>query len=269
MTARLRLIARHVHMATTSSTAAPWRSTFLTHIDAMDPPIFSLATLHPSEGTVLPRVRTVVYRGMWADMPVNPKNNAELNPAGFSSDVLTLTSDVRMEKIPEMQASAKAEDAAPQSYPGGPVEGMFWMAGDIQTQWRFRGRSFIIGPDIDSDAAAPVRAALGRHMRGKGEGWSWARELTAHFGNLSPGMRGSFRNPPPGRPLSEKPKDGLGLGQKVTSLDDDLARENFRVVAIVPEEVDRVDLNDMGRRWNYKFVGEPSVGAWQVTELWP
>jgi pyridoxamine 5'-phosphate oxidase len=46
---------------------------------------------------------------------------------------------------------------------------------------------------------------------------------------------------------------------------------HFRVVVIVPEEGDQVDLSDpaRGRRWNYKFVDADSGGSWKVTELWP
>jgi hypothetical protein len=126
----------------------------------------------------------------------------------------------------------------------------------------------MIGPDIDSDEASSAREALMPYMREAGdtEKWSWARELTAHFGNLSPLMRGSFRNPPPGTPITETPGEGLRLGQTVDDLEDEISRRNFRVLVIVPEEVDRVDLSDpeKGRRWNYKLEAE-----WKETELWP
>ena len=227
---------------------------------------------------------------MWAELPVNPKNPAELNPEGiYETDLPTITSDARMEKIPELfqtgdphSAEKKSSNAGErqQSGPGGPVEAVFW-ASKARTQWRLRGHAFVIGPDIDSETAAPVRAALKRHMRspqGKDESssppsstWSFGRELTAQFGNLSPTMRGTFRNPAPGTPLSENPQNGEGLGQKVQGVDDELARKNFRVVVIVPDEVDRVDLTDpeRGRRWNYAYVGSADEGSWKTTELWP
>ncbi|KAF7518112.1 hypothetical protein G7054_g13583 [Neopestalotiopsis clavispora] len=93
-------------------------------------------------------------------------------------------------------------------------------------------------------------------------------------------MRGTFRNPPPGRPVNLAVGDGLGLGQKVTDLDDEVARRNFRVVVIVPEEVDRCDLSDpaRGRRWFYRFVGaegKPEFpgghveDGWEKLETWP
>lgn len=96
--------------------------------------------------------------------------------------------------------------------------------------------------------------------------WSFAREITAQFGNLSPGMRGSFKNPPPGTP--KKPEDGDDqLGQEVTDLEDKAARANFRVVVIVPDEVDQTDLSDpkAPRRWIYRRAGD----GWEKTEIWP
>jgi hypothetical protein len=243
----------------------------------MKSPNFTLSTLHPVEASspgitqFVPRVRTVIYRGMWASIPVNPKNSAELNPDVYESDLISLTTDARMEKIPELFKTAESGSSA-QSGRGGPVEAMFWPE-ETQTQWRLRGHAYVIGPDIDSPEAAPVRAALENHMRATGDtsSWNWGRELTAHFGNLSPGMRGSFRNPPPGQPRSEKPEEGLGLGQKVEDLNDKVARSNFRVLIIVPDEVDRVDLSDPKnhKRWNYKLVGSDGVSSWKTTELWP
>ncbi|KAF4985040.1 hypothetical protein FDECE_16871 [Fusarium decemcellulare] len=252
--------------------AAPWRSAFLSHINEMDSPTFMLSTLHHHDSStaseaITPRSRTVVFRGLWGELPANPKNKAPLNPSLYESDLLTITTDVRMEKIPELSPDGSSPA---QSGGGGPVEAVFW-AVPSKTQWRLRGRAYLLGPDIDESSAALVKGALEKHMRLKDNGdsgsWGWSKELTAHFGNLSPGMRGSFRNPPPGAPRNEKPAPGLGLGQKVEDLHDEIARKNFRVVVIVPEEVDRVDLSDPedGRRWNYRLTG----GSWEETELWP
>ncbi|CAH0057886.1 unnamed protein product [Clonostachys solani] len=261
-------------MAKISPPIAPWRSVFLTHIGCMDSPLLSLSTVHLietlGEPRVVPRCRTVVFRGMWAGMSVHPNNTAELNPCLYESDLLTITIDTRMEKTPDFFRST-ANDK-PHSGGGGLVEAVFW-APEARTQWRIRGRAYMIGPNIDSNVASPIRNIIGRYMRRTGEGdWSWSRELTAHFGNLSPGMRGSFRNPPPGTPRSRDPGAGLGLGQKVDDLQDEFARRYFRVVIIVPEEVDQLDLKDPSeaRRWNYKFDGSISEAAsWKTTELWP
>lgn len=115
--------------------------------------------------------------------------------------------------------------------------------------------------------------------------WSFARELTAHFGNLSPLMRGTFRNPPPGTPMHQDEGGGGGnpehrLGQRVWDLHDAEARRNFRVVVIVPDELDQVDLRDpeRARRWLWRRCAsadackEGNDGAdeeWKRVELWP
>lgn len=87
---------------------------------------------------------------------------------------------------------------------------------------------------------------------------------------------GSFRSPPPGTPRSHVPSDSsLKLGQKVTDLYDHVARANFRVVAIIPDEVERLDLSDMNnvRREKWEFVGSDEPGEssepWEHCELWP
>lgn len=241
---------------------APWRSAFLSQVGRQDPPTFVLSSLSSS---ATPRARTVVFRGMWAGLPVNAKNPAELNPAVYRSHLPTLTTDARMGKTAEFMAPA-----AGQSGGGGPVEAVFWIAA-AQTQWRLRGRAYVIGPDIDSDGAAHVRDALAPHMERTGAAgpWSWGRELTAHFGNLSPLMRGSFRNPPPGTPRRQD--GGPRLGQRVDDLEDGVARSNFRVVVVVPDEVERLDLSDPedGRRRRYTAVVDGGTVAWEVAELWP
>lgn len=84
---------------------------------------------------------------------------------------------------------------------GGPCEAVWWVK-DVMVQWRIKGEAFVVGPDIEgegerskeSSGVRTVKSEVGGRMRvvkeeGR-EGWSWARELTGHFGNVSPGMRG-------------------------------------------------------------------------------
>ncbi|KAJ9137232.1 Zn 2cys6 transcription factor [Pleurostoma richardsiae] len=273
-----------------STAPAPWRSLFLEHIGTMKLPTFVLSTLHPartsgdSVAAAHPRARTCVFRGLWAELPpAGDRNPAPRNPPLYASDLPAFTTDARMQKAPEIAGSGG----------GGPVEAVFWAPG-AQTQWRVRGAAWVLGPDADGEGDEAARAALLARMRrrsasageagGKEEEeerhWSWAREVTGHFGNLAPGMRGSFRNPPPGTPRNVPPGEGEGLGQKVEDLEDPLARENFRVVVIVPEEVDQVDLSDPEdvRRYLYTYVGPAGkvlhdgaeiVGEWEKVELWP
>ncbi|PSR78544.1 pyridoxamine 5'-phosphate oxidase-domain-containing protein [Coniella lustricola] len=296
--------------------AAPWRAQFLSDISQMDQPSFTFTSLHHSSSGVVPRGRTCIYRGLWASLPPNDKNTAKRNPNLFESDMPVLTSDARMAKVPELYASLPssansngnhASDAdVSHSGGGGPVEAMFW-AVPTGTQWRIRGRAWVLAAnDISgsSEGAQAVRTALLARMRaasdkssddsngngnsnsnsnGQQDGdWDWEREVNAQFGNLGPGMRGSFKNPSPGTPRANAPKAGEGLGQKVGDelLEDEIARRNFRVVVIVPEEVDLVNLKDPAdqRRWLYTYVGEGAQaskpgakieGEWEVVELWP
>lgn len=67
----------------------------------------------------------------------------------------------------------------------------------------------------------------------------------------------------------------LRLGQKVTDLHDPVARSNFRVVLIVPDEAECLDLSNAEdvrrRKWELQEPnGEgDSTGKWIESELWP
>ncbi|KAJ4423698.1 hypothetical protein N0V82_001584 [Gnomoniopsis sp. IMI 355080] len=288
-------------MATSSAqskttAAAPWRAQFLSDIKQMDQPAFTFTSLHSTSTSndALPRGRTCIYRGLWGQLPPNEKNKAPRNPEGvYESDLPVLTTDARMAKVPEIFSSSPSETTAAAaskgSGGGGPVEAMWW-AVPTQTQWRIRGHAWVLAPgDVggESAGAKAVREALKARMRKTAGGeesgeWDWEREIVGHFGNLSPGMRGSFKNPSPGTPRANDPGEGEGLGQKVGDelLEDEVARKNFRVVVIVPEEVDLVDLSDPAdqRRWLYTYVGAGAKatkaggvieGEWEKVELWP
>ncbi|KAI1756922.1 pyridoxamine 5'-phosphate oxidase-domain-containing protein [Xylaria castorea] len=331
------------------SAAAPWRSLFLSHIEGMDSPEFTLSTLRRASAAAayrdrrssilatplyFPRARTCIFRGLFANLDVNPKNDAPLNPQGvWESDLLTFTTDARMDKMeelwedgidlelrtgrgtdPKSPTTAKVgeelweeglarmkgkktevpvkstKEKLEGSGGGATVEAMFW-APTPAVQWRVRGRAYVLAPDIESSPEGrEVMMLLKSRMRrpsrsstadvvhaekGEEREWSFAREITAHFGNLSPTMRGSFRNPPPGRPVSLPVEgEGLALGQRVADLEDPIARANFRVVVIVPDEIDQADLSDPehGRRWMHTYVGAghgKGRGEWETAEVWP
>lgn len=61
------------------------------------------------------------------------------------------------------------------------------------------------------------------------------------------------------------------LGQKVENLDDKIARSNFRVVIIKPDEVESVDLSDPNNahRIQYTFKVENGEGKWIEEKQWP
>lgn len=229
---------------------------------------------------------------MFAECPENKHYDGPRNERVYESDLLTLTTDVRMEKTHDFFASSHGHGEVSQSQGsggGGPVEAVFWIK-DVGTQWRFRGRAYVVGPDIEgsgdeSSGVRTVKTKVGERMRvvdeSKKSDWSWQTELTHQFGNLSPGMRGSFKNPVPGSPVAIPPTDkALALGQQVKGTDDEIARQNFRVVVIIPDEVEQLDLTepDKARRWKFTYVGPDGaktgqrgedVGEWKKEELWP
>ena len=82
---------------------------------------------------------------------------------------------------------------------GGPVEAVWWVE-DVMTQWRVKGEAYVVGEDIEGEETSGVRTVksdVGAKMRvvkgmnGKEGEWSWGKELTGHFGNISPAMRGT------------------------------------------------------------------------------
>ncbi|KAJ5124806.1 uncharacterized protein N7515_008631 [Penicillium bovifimosum] len=58
-------------------------------------------------------------------------------------------------------------------------------------------------------------------------------------------------------PVTVSSEPGLGLGKKVTDLDDPVSRANFRVLLIRPAEVERLHFADQedGKRWSWKLTG--------------
>ena len=142
-------------------------------------------------------------------LPDNKHNDAPKNPQFFESDMPTFTTDVRMEKVPEIFGSsaghADRRELTMGSGGGGPVEAVWWVK-DKMTQWRIKGTAFVVAPDIEghgkqekeSSGVRTVKSEIGKAMRETEEGkgkeaeWSWQKELTGHFGNVSPGMRGAL-----------------------------------------------------------------------------
>jgi pyridoxamine 5'-phosphate oxidase len=184
---------------------APWKSLFNQHISKMPSPQFVLGTVAaaPKGGptTLVPRVRYCIFRGFWTELPENKHNDAERNPKVFESDCPTFTTDVRMEKVGQIFGTGPGHASSPEqcqgSGGGGPVEAVWWVE-ETGTQWRIKGRAFVVGQDIEgteqSSGVRTVKSEVGKRMRvvdaGKEGDWSWTRELTASFGNQSPGIKG-------------------------------------------------------------------------------
>lgn len=171
----------------------------------MKSPEFVLGTLDKapsgSPTPYVPRVRYCIHRGFWAELPENKHNDAERNPHVYESDCPTFTTDVRMEKVGQIFATsaghAESSEQVQGSGGGGPVEAVYWNA-DTGTQWRIKGRAFVIADDIEgseeSSGVRTVKSELGKRMRVVNEGkqgeFSWQREIRGFFGNQSPGIKG-------------------------------------------------------------------------------
>jgi pyridoxamine 5'-phosphate oxidase len=208
------------------------------------------------------------------------------NPDVYDSDMPTFTTDARMDKVPDLFASGPGHGEPSQSSGsggGGAVEAVFWIK-EVGKQWRIRGEAYVLAPDVEgpseeSSGVRTLKSRVGERLRvvdeSQRDNWSWKKELDTQFMNLAPGMRGSFRNPPPGTPVKQPVPEGKELGQKVNDVGDELARNNFRVVIIRPEVVECVDMKDpaTARRWRYTFVGnvggEGVEDGWRKEELWP
>jgi pyridoxamine 5'-phosphate oxidase len=85
-------------------------------------------------------------------------------------------------------------------------------------------------------------------------------------------LLGSFKNPPSGRPIgSDHGSSGdpaLQLGQEVTNLHDRVARQNFRVVVIRLEEVERLDLTSLENATRWRWTAADTASTESGQENW-
>jgi pyridoxamine 5'-phosphate oxidase len=185
---------------------APWKALFSEHLSKMKSPEFVLSTVEraPSGSPVpyVPRSRFCIFRGFWAELPENKHNDAPRNPKAFESDLPVFTTDVRMEKVGQIFGTsaghAQSNEQTLGSGGGGPIEAVFWNA-DVGTQWRVKGKAYIVADDIEgsgeSSGVRTVKSEVGKRMRivdeTKEKDWSWKTELTGNFGNQSPGIKGN------------------------------------------------------------------------------
>ncbi|RDW70900.1 uncharacterized protein DSM5745_08411 [Aspergillus mulundensis] len=244
--------------------AAPWRSLFLSSLEKSKSSSFSLASIaHTSTNKPVPRARTVEFRGFFpkpastlhhSGIDALKNQGIGLNPDIYESDLFSVTTDARMKKMGQLTESDEA------------VEGVFWFE-EVSAQWRVRGRALAVGDPANGADEMEARERVQKVLRVKGDAnanaegdvkeWEWDRQVATYFANHSPVMRGTFKSPPPGTPRSEAPSDPrLKLNQKVEDLKDEVARANFRVLLIFPEEMERLDFSnpDDVRRTNWALV---------------
>ncbi|KAJ6098753.1 hypothetical protein N7467_000288 [Penicillium canescens] len=263
-----------------TSQRAPWRDILDSHLQQTPGYEFTIATIgYDARNRPVPRLRTCGCRGFFPELELHPKGQEAMdeqvegggNPPVFESDMLCFTTDARMEKLPQLESSGNA------------IEAVFWLK-DLMTQWRIKGTAYAIGDPTsnvtESEKASREEIMKGLRVKGHNDGdianWTWDKAVTKYFANHSPVARGSFRNPQPGMPRSQSPGNpALSLGQKVTDLHDHVSRNNFRVVVIYPEEVERLDLTNQedGKRWKWILEEGGANGSldvqWNETEVWP
>ncbi|KAK6512024.1 hypothetical protein TWF481_000922 [Arthrobotrys musiformis] len=268
---------------------APWKQALNAHIQTLACPTFSFATASQAGGISTPHVRTLVFRGFYAELPANKYNPVSGN-TGFKSDLIAFTTDKRMEKFRDLGG---VEGVASSSLPTvtNNVEACFWIpAGEnpmIGKQWRIRGRCFVLPRDLEAEENGVKETKnwlirkLSKESGGDGSDFDFAREYKAHFGNLSPVLRGSFRNPFPGAPKELgsgglTPKSPIGDDQ----LDEGVALSHFRLAVIEPTRVEYLDL-ETSRKTIWVQVGSDAEkneklenfgkvdGSWREVEVWP
>lgn len=59
------------------------------------------------------------------------------------------------------------------------------------------------------------------------------------------------------------------MGTKVDDLHHKVARKNFRVVVIRPQEVEQTDLSDPEKARRYLYTYSQDTAEWKTQELWP
>ncbi|KAI9368457.1 pyridoxamine 5'-phosphate oxidase-domain-containing protein, partial [Aspergillus egyptiacus] len=179
---------------------APWRKLFLASVERSKSSSFSLGTVaYNAQNKPIPRSRTVEFRGFWPKpaSSLHPsaieslkKQNIGENPDIYESDLLSITTDARMGKVPQL---ADSDDV---------VEGVFWFE-EASAQWRVRGRAYAVGAPSKPDGGIgeeereareriQKRMRLREGVRPDGEEvkkWDWDRQVTIYFANHSPVMR--------------------------------------------------------------------------------
>ncbi|EFR00215.1 hypothetical protein MGYG_03218 [Nannizzia gypsea CBS 118893] len=267
---------------------APWRPRFEDHVQVAGSPLLSLATVSKGmNNNAFPRVRTCVFRGFFAglqlhsnamrDLKSNSGSSVEegnddhasyLNPRKYESDLLSITTDARSEKVKHILSGDEI---------GGPVECLFWSPTAF-AQWRIKGKAYIVGGSCSDTMELKARQEIEQFLRLREDTdkpWSWETEMTTHFANLSPGMRDTFRQALPGAPKSGPAPELQDSRKGLIDLADPIARKNFRVVVIKPEEVEYIHDEGPGNvkneRFRWKLVPSDSryTWHWEGEQLWP
>jgi pyridoxamine 5'-phosphate oxidase len=191
---------------------------------------FQLATIK-SGPTPRPAVRTVVFRGFVGETRDEspPPELPGGNPPAESSLFLVST-DALMAKVGELEQSS------------GVFEVCWWHAGTNQ-QIRFNGTAHVYRNSPEDFPEAHLK----RYIRVQGDReWSWEKERERVWTAHKPGMRGSFRNPPPGTELDDEKKKRLQvveLDSNDNGPDAQEAKDRFCLLVMEVTEIEILDLS--------------------------
>ncbi|CCH45706.1 hypothetical protein BN7_5291 [Wickerhamomyces ciferrii] len=209
-----------------------------------------------------PRVRTCIYRGFVFD---DKKTN-----------VITLTTDIRMEKYEHLTSNPKFETC-------------FWFP-TTNEQFRISGNAKILTtsntetfsqelgeyPLVSPTALKQYSSSLDlsnheNHHNSihdlKPSAQEWEAELKNKWESLSRNLKSSFRKPDPGSVLTpEKQKLLDSISRGVDGSNEIDGTKNFGLVLLLPENVDYVNLNGHQSRYKHDRVDEDQ---WDETEICP
>lgn len=183
-----------VAMSKRSEKPAPWRDLLDSHLKQTSGYEFTIATVgYGAQQRPVPRLRTCGCRGFFPELELHSKGQEAMdqqvedggNPPVFESDMLSFTTDARMEKLPQLESSGHA------------IEAVFWLKG-LMNQWRIKGTAYAIGdPSGDNaDEEKASRNEIMKSLRLKSDDdssiakWTWEKAVTKYFANHSPVARG-------------------------------------------------------------------------------
>jgi pyridoxamine 5'-phosphate oxidase len=192
---------------------------------------FQLSTIKPGPKP-RPAVRTVVFRGFVGETRDDklPTQIPGGNPPAESSLFLVST-DAMMAKVGELEQS------------NGVFEVCWWHAGTNE-QIRFNGIAHVYRRNGRGDFP---ESHLKRYIQVQGDReWTWGKERERLWTAHKPGMRGSFRNPPPGTELDDEKKKKLQvveLDSEDTGPDAQEAKDRFSLIVMEVNEIEILDLS--------------------------
>ncbi|KAJ5342517.1 hypothetical protein N7541_011641 [Penicillium brevicompactum] len=220
-------------LSTENSRRAPWRDLLDSHLKQTPGYEFTIATIgYDSQQRPVPRLRTCGCRGFFPELELHPKGQEAMdqqvedggNPSVFESDMLTFTTDTRMEKLSQLESSGNA------------IEAVFWLK-DLMTQWRIKGTAYAIGnpqgeaAEDERHSRQVVQKALRETKNSDTSKWTWERAVTKYFANHSPVARVSDDDMVDGRPacrpckLKKKRCTHRAVVESETEVDSELVNE--------------------------------------------